>query len=153
MALKATFNPHAVVQGKMRSFGARFERALLLVLNDLGMELVKTAREEHNYTDRTGNLTNSIGYAVIKGHHILLRGGEGVGTGSDAAMETCVKVASQAPSRYTLAIVAGMDYAAYVEAKGYNVLLPAEMQANKEFMPRMKELFAKADAKLKELMK
>ena len=46
-----------------------------------------------------------------------------------------------------------MEYAAYVEARGYNVLIPAELQANKEFVPRMKELFAKADAKLKEMMK
>ena len=46
-----------------------------------------------------------------------------------------------------------MEYAAYVEAKGYNVLIPAELQASKIFVPRMKELFAKFDAKLKEMMK
>lgn len=153
MALTAKFNPHTVVNAKMAAFRARFEKALLLVLNDLGMELVKIARDEHNYTDRTGNLTNSMGYAIIKGHSVLSVGGEGNGQGASAAMETVVKVASETPDRYTLAIVAGMDYAAYVEAKGYNVLIPAELQAIKIFVPRMKELFAKFDAKLKEMMK
>lgn len=153
MALTAKFNPHTVVNAKMAAFRARFEKALLLVLNDLGMELVKIARDEHNYTDRTGNLTNSMGYAIIKGHRLLQVGGEGSGEGSKAAMETCLKVAGENPDKYTLAIVAGMDYAAYVEAKGYNVLIPAELQASKIFVPRMKELFAKFDAKLKEMMK
>lgn len=153
MALTAKFNPHTVVNAKMAAFRARFEKALLMVLNDLGMELVKIARDEHNYTDRTGNLTNSMGYAIIKGHHLLQVGGEGSGEGSKAAMETCLKVAGETPDKYTLAIVAGMDYAAYVEAKGYNVLIPAELQASKIFVPRMKELFAKFDAKLKEMMK
>ena len=147
------FNPRTVVQLKARAFGARFERALLLVLNELGMELVKIARDEHNYTDRTGNLTNSMGYAVIKGHNVLLSGGDGAGEGARAALETCLKLAGQNSHKYTLAIVAGMDYAAYVEAKGYNVLIPAELQARKDFVPRMKELFAKFDAKLKEMMK
>lgn len=153
MALTPMFNPHTLVQQRARQFGARFERALLLVLNEIGMELVKIARDEHNYTDRTGKLTNSMGYAVIKGHHLLQVGGEGSGEGSKAAMETCLKVAGETPYKYTLAIVAGMDYAAYVEAKGYNVLIPAELQASKIFVPRMKELFAKFDAKLKEMMK
>lgn len=147
------FNPHNVVQGKMRAFGARFERALVLVLNEIGMELVKCARDEHSYTDRTGNLTNSMGYAVMKGHAVLIQGGEGSGEGSKAAMETILNIAGQTPSRYTLAIVAGMEYAAYVEAKGYNVLIPAELKASKEFEPRMKELFAKFDDKLKEALK
>lgn len=153
MALTAKFNPHTVVNAKMAAFRARFEKVMPMVLNEIGMELVKIARDEHNYTDRTGNLTNSMGYAIIKGHHLLQVGGEGSGEGSKAAMETCLKVAGETPDKYTLAIVAGMDYAAYVEAKGYNVLIPAELQASKIFVPRMKELFAKFDAKLKEMMK
>ena len=103
MAITANFNPRDAVRSKMDAFRARFEKALLLVLNELGAELAK--------------------------------------------------IAGTSASKYTLAVVAGMEYAAYVEAKGYNVLIPAELQANKEFVPRMKELFAKADAKLKEMMK
>lgn len=154
MAITANFNPRDAVRSKMDAFRARFEKALLLVLNELGAELAKTARDMHTYTDRTGNLTNSIWYAVMKGSRVVSMGGEREdGEGAEKAKEVILKIAGTATSKYTLAVVAGMEYASYVEARGYNVLIPAELQANKEFVPRMKELFAKADAKLKEMMK
>ena len=40
-----------------------------------------------------------------------------------------------------------MNYAAYVEAKGYNVILPAELKAKKEFPIVVKELITKAKQK------
>jgi len=154
MALKATFNPHTVVTSRMRAFGARFEQALLLVLNEFGVELVKCAREQHNYTDRTGNLTNSIWYAVIKGRTVLSTGGGATGNeGASAAMETIMGLAGNNATKYTLAVVAGMEYAAAVESRGYNVLIPAELKANREFMGRMKSLFSKFDSKLREATK
>lgn len=153
MALTPMFNPHTLVQQRARQFGARFERALLLVLNEIGMELVKIARDEHTYIDRTGNLTNSMGYVVLKKGQQVAHGGEGGGEGQAAAMKVYNQVAAGSHYDYSLVIVAGMEYAAYVEAKGYNVLIPAQLKADAEFGRRMKDLTARYDAKLKDMLK
>ena len=44
-----------------------------------------------------------------------------------------------------------MNYAAYVEAKGYNVILPAELKAKKDFPEAMNRLMEKARNKANEL--
>ena len=73
------------------------------------------------------------------------------GIGADSALQTALKVASECSSAFSLIIVAGMNYAAYVEAKGYNVILPAELKAKKDFPAAMNKLMAKAKGKANEL--
>lgn len=51
----------------------------------------------------------------------------------------------------SLIIVAGMNYAAYVEARGYNVILPAELKARTDFPRAMQMLMDKAKRKADEL--
>ena len=153
MGMKPMFTPRKLAQQRKASLQQRFERALLLVLNELGMELVRYARENRTYTDRTGNLTNSMGYVILRRGTQVAHGGEqGNGDGEKAALELYYKLALGTKYDYTLIIVAGMNYAAYVEAKGYNVLIPAQLKANTEFASRMKELVAKYDAKLKQML-
>ena len=147
------FNPHQLAQKRRASLLQRFERALMLVLNELGMELVSFARQTHSYTDRTGNLTNSMGYVILrKGVQVAHGGEQGNGEGLRAALDLYSKLGKENKYDYSLIIVAGMNYAAYVEAKGYSVLLPAELKADVEFGKRMKELVAKADTKLKSML-
>ena len=55
------------------------------------------------------------------------------------------------PDCVALVVVAGMNYAAYVEAKGYNVILPAELKAKTDFPQAMKKLMDKAQAKATEI--
>lgn len=153
MGMTPKYNPHRLVQKRKASLQQRFERALLLVLNELGMELVKYARENRTYTDRTGNLTNSMGYVILRRGSQVAHGGEqGNGEGQKAALDLYYKLALGTKYDYTLIIVAGMEYAAYVEAKGYNVLMPVQLKANTEFASRMKELVVKYDAKLKQML-
>lgn len=153
MVMTPMFHPRQAIRSKTTPMQVRFERALLLVLNDLGMELVKYARLMHNYIDRTGNLTNSMGYAVVKGRTVMMHGGElHDGEGKEAAIKAAMRVARKCTTNYSLIVVAGMEYALYVESKGYNVLLPSEMMAIKEFKPRLKALHAKYETKLKLLV-
>lgn len=153
MGMTPLFNPNALIQERKATLQERVERAMLLVLNDLGMELVRYARTMHSYTDRTGNLTNSMGYVVLKRNQQVAHGGEqGNGDGQRAALELYAKLGMESKYDYSLIIVAGMNYAAYVEVKGYNVLLPAKLKADVEFISRMKELVAQVDAKLKRMM-
>lgn len=148
------FSPHKTVRKRRAALLQRFEKALVFALNELGMELVRFARESRTYTDRTGNLTNSMGYVVLRRGVQVAHGGEqGSGDGMRAALDLYAKLGLGSKYDYSLIIVAGMNYAAYVEAKGYSVLLPAKLKADIEFEDRMKELVAKADAKLKSMMK
>lgn len=66
-------------------------------------------------------------------------------------MKLAMKIASQTPNSFSLIIVAGMNYAAYVEAKGYNVILPAELKAKADFPAAMNKLVEKARSKAIEL--
>lgn len=102
-------------------------------LGYMGMDAVNTARDRHpqDWTDHTGNLRSSIGYAVFENgkkidgsaFEVVKEGNEG----SEKGRALIKSLANEMTSSYGLAIVAGMDYASFVEAKGYDVLAGAEL--------------------------
>lgn len=142
---------NGMITAKIASFKDNLEKATLLALKYLGEDLVKYAKDKHNYTDQTGNLTNSIGYVVVHNGKSEYYGGfTQPGAGKDSALKIAMQLASGVGSACSLIIVAGMDYAAYVEAKGYNVILPAELKARTDFPATMKRLMDKAKSKAKE---
>ena len=147
MAIKPTFQNGAVA-AKVQEFQKRLESATVFLLQYMGEELTRYAREQHNYTDQTGNLTNSIGYAVVRNGKIVNYGGEiKSGDGAAEGLKMAQKMAANASSSFSLIIVAGMNYAAYVEAKGYNVILPAELKAKADLPAYMQKLQAMATDK------
>lgn len=151
MGIKAQFSSN-VIGDKVAQFQERVEMATEFTLKYLGESLAKYAKDNHSYTDRTGNLTNSIGYAVVRGSRIVHYGGEiQPGDGAAEGLKVAMKMAANLSHSFSLIIVAGMNYAAYVEAKGYNVILPAELKARKDFPVAMKKLAAKASNKAKQM--
>jgi len=151
MGIKPVFGNGAVA-AKVAAFQSNLDAAVVYLLKYLGEDLAKYAKDNHNYTDQTGNLTNSIGYAVVHESKIVHYDvSNQPGEGADAALKVAMKVASELPNSYSLIIVAGMSYAAYVEAKGYNVILPAELKAKKDFPAAMNRLVEKARKKANEL--
>jgi hypothetical protein len=151
MGIKPMFGSGAVA-AKVMAFQQNLERATEFLLKYLGEELAKYAKDNHNYTDQTGNLTNSIGYAVVRNKEIVYSGGENQpGEGFQEALKVAMKMAAKADETFSLIIVAGMNYAAYVEARGYNVILPAELKAKKDFPEAMNKLMEKAKGKANEL--
>lgn len=80
------------------------------------------------WNDQTGNLRSSVGYSVVrKGQVVIESGFDTVMRGSDGS-ETgklvCEQLAREYASHpYALIIVAGMDYAVYVEAIENKVVL------------------------------
>lgn len=136
----------------VQAFQKRLEAATIYLLKYLGESLVKYAKDQHNYTDQSGNLTNSIGYVVVqKATPVHFGGLNQPGEGADAGLKLAMKIAAQTPNSFSLIIVAGMNYAAYVEAKGYNVILPAELKAKTDFPAAMNKLVEKARTKANEL--
>lgn len=139
---------HNGISGITKQLIERMDSTIITQLQKLGEELVKYAKENHTYKDKSGNLTNSIGYIVVRNNEIVYTGGAKPGVCMDAAMNTANKMLNEIQSTYSLIIVGGMNYAAYVEAKGYNVILPAELKAKKDFPTAMNKIINKVLSKI-----
>lgn len=104
-------------------------------LKYVGESCVNEARNNHRYKDQTGNLTSSIGYMLLEDGKVLKESAfPVVKSGSKGAAEGrkfIQSLVSGNTSGLTLIVVAGMEYAVYVEAKNLNVLDSAEQLAER----------------------
>ena len=123
----------------------RARLALLFLRDKVGLECVKIARTERRYKDQTGNLRSSTGYCIVSDGQVWkVSGFEAVGPapgagprqGRDLAREIAAETSGTA-----LIVVAGMNYAKYVEAMGLNVLDSSETHAEKRTKELLKKLF------------
>ena len=130
----------AIMWTNKREVNAQFKKLEILYntraieyLSMLGERVVKYAKENGNYTDRTANLRNSIGYIVVQSGKVVVESFTGgisskeIGGNEAMAKEIGKTYAEQLVSEYSndktyLVWVAGMEYAAYVEAKDYDVI-------------------------------
>jgi hypothetical protein len=123
----------------------------------LGETAIKEARENHRYKDRTGNLTSSIGYLVLDNGKVVRESSFEVArgvweddkgrkhpysgdAGSSEGREFLHTLISEHSTGLVLILVAGMNYAAYVEAKNLNVLDSAEQLVERELPQLLKQL-------------
>lgn len=108
----------------------------------VGEQAVREARQRGRYKDRTGNLRSSIGYCVADNGKIVRESSfdvvSGGGEGSRDGAAFLHRLVSGHSSGIVLIIVAGMEYAAYVEAKNLNVLDSAEQLAER-LLPKLFE--------------
>lgn len=149
MGIKMT-TPMSEVNAYLKAEAERIHRLTIRALAYLGEQCVKLARDrapELSWMDRTGNLRSSIGYIITHNGNIVQysdfkqvkQGSEGVKTGKDFAEE----IVKQFSSDYVLVVVAGMNYAEFVEARdNKDVLATPELFANKE-LPKMFERLKK----------
>ena len=116
------------------------KKALVYNLCAVGEQVLNTARLTNSYKDQTGNLRSSIGYVVavdgeivqMSSFDIVKEGGEGAKGGKAYA----IQLVKDFPQGIVLIVVAGMNYASYVSAKGYDVLDSSELLADK-LVPQM----------------
>ncbi|RKU75664.1 hypothetical protein DW945_22180 [Parabacteroides sp. AM44-16] len=121
-------------------------RAIILQLQRLGEKCVNHAREIDKtigFEDQTGNLRSSIGYVIYlngkpmgENFEKVKGGDEGIEKGRKLAKE----VAGKYPRGFLLVVVAGMEYALYVEANNRDVLTSAEHLAEKELPGMLKQI-------------
>lgn len=108
----------------------------------LGDLLYQEALTKITYTHQTGNLGSSTGYIIV---HDGVKIGEGGffpisgpkrtsadGDGTEIGRLYAESLIPEFPEGFALIFVAGMYYAGYVEAKGYNVITSAELWAERE---------------------
>lgn len=137
MAIKDRTNWQQVAHS-LRQAQEEYDRKAVEWLSSLGERVVKYAREHGSYTDHTGNLRNSIGYVVVQNGRIVAesfkynrrvrpdgnpKGNKGADEAHAKGLEHARSVARELPTGKTYLVwVAGMEYAKYVEAKGFDVL-------------------------------
>lgn len=144
MAIKPNFTKDDV-RKRFDAFLNEIEKKQIARLQRLGEMCLVEARTNKGYMMRTGALLSSTGYEVfVDGVAIHSQFDAASGAESNAA-ETGIKSGQsiaesigKGTKGIALVVVAGMNYAAYVEAKGYNVLSSAEHLAERE-LPRMLE--------------
>lgn len=118
------------------------ERLIIRKLLKLGEEAVNLARQNHTYIDQTGNLTSSIGYELFVNGIAYHEDFQAFAGGSESGEEGVLKGKAHALAvgplgSYSLVIVAGMDYAEEVQARGKDVLSSAETYVTQE-LPKIK---------------
>lgn len=112
----------AAVTARMVAQTEKIERYILNFLHKRGEEFVNECKDEDTYEDDTSNLRSSIGFFIYKGTQLIEKQfAEAEVEGQDAA-EGIVSMFQFQSGYYYLVGVAGMEYAADVEAKGYNVI-------------------------------
>lgn len=114
-------------------------------LQRLGEMCLIEARNNKGYMMQTGALLSSTGYMIfVDGVALHTQFDAASGAESYAAQkgikagESLAEKVGKETKGVALVVVAGENYAAYVEAKGYNVLSSAEHLAQRE-LPRMLE--------------
>ena len=122
----------------------RIEQLIIYNLSNVGEQCLTEARNTNSYKDQTGNLRSSIGYTIVKDGRVIRqsdfavvrKGSEGKSEGEQFARS----LASKFSDGIVLIVVAGMNYASYVSAKGYNVLDSAELLADRLVPSILKQL-------------
>lgn len=119
--LKALFGKQQIAR-VLENFQKENDSRMIQTLQFLGEQFVNKARLSDTYRDRTGNLRSSIGYVILKDGGIVDSNFEGIAEGVTKGKDVANEVAMEYPKGFVLIGVAGMDYAAYVEAKNYDVI-------------------------------
>src|SRR5690606_3404962 len=101
---------------------------------NIGLQFVRDARIKADFKDRTGNLRSSIGFLVLKDGKVVREDFEQSNAGTDkkTGINRGLEFAQQIPELekgVSLVVVAGMQYAVYVEAMGYDVLTGSSLEA------------------------
>lgn len=119
------------------------------LLQRTGEEFVKVARESGRYIDHTGNLRSSIGYVIVRDGTILSENymlSEKEGTDKRTGMEKVKRLARELAfvhnKGFVLIGMAGMEYAAHVEAiENKDVISMANVEAEEFIKKESRILF------------
>jgi len=111
------------------------ERDIIKKLSYIGESAISEARENGDYVDQTGNLRSSVGYVILNNGKTVLENiqrsdrGTDRSTGVQVAKNFIQEISEKYKNDFVLIVVAGMDYAVYVEALGRNVLSSSKLLA------------------------
>lgn len=148
MAITPPQNMSQDIEDALRIRFANELNAMVYRLYEIGLSAVNAIRQNHAYQDQTGNLTSSVGCAVVvEGEIMQISGFEAIKAtgeqGSQNGKAYVQSLASQFPTGITLIVVAGMNYAAYVERRGIGGMTGGELFAKQAVEDLLLELQGK----------
>lgn len=132
--------PQESIDALMNAVPQIVSNNIIRTLSYLGEKCVTRIRDrsgDESWFDQTGNLRSSIGYAVIESGRkiiesafpVIKKGQKGASEGKKMIDE----LATHYANTYAMVVVAGMDYADYVEAMSKkDVLASTELWAKQE---------------------
>lgn len=149
------------MMAKLNSKAQRIVERYLEELDKLGYDAngyIRNRTAEESWMDQSGNLRSSIGYIVVHDGEIRKSGGfervngpkrdKSSADGSAEGRSYAERLAANYPTGYALIVVAGMEYAAYVEAKANkDVLAGGEIFLKKEVRKLVRRLSQKYGGK------
>ena len=143
----------------MRRVYETLQEQIIIQLQYLGQECVSRIRgrgQSESWIDRTGNLRSSIGSAVYEnGKKKLATAFESViggQEGSEAGKRMIDALAKEYSQTYAMVVVAGMDYASYVEnMNGKDVLASTRLWAESVIGERIEDALHNAEEIIKKI--
>lgn len=131
MGVKIEHNIPQVVS-RLKNYEKKMTDELVVALVEAGKKIIEIAKDSHTYKNRTGNLEASTGFGVvIKGKLIGHGGFDDSFRGGNVGLEKLEKLVSEVnDNESAIIVVAGMDYAAYVERCGYLILDEARFKGD-----------------------
>lgn len=147
MPIKRSSNKAAIKQWVDNETDKIYNQVLQAIHN-VGLDAVTTARnkENHSWKPQTGNLQSSFGYVIVVNGKIIEGDFRKIGGTTDGskgmteAQNFANELASKYPDSIQLIVVAGMPYAQYLEARGYNVLDMSEVNARRDFAKKYQDV-------------
>lgn len=151
MALKSKIKQSELKEWLKNGVEKELHNRIVRNLNYLGFQCVSIARKSQEYQDQTSNLRNSTGYIILKDGEVIdswfevgRTGKEDGKLGAKKGKEHAEKVGQQYKQGYALIVVAGMEYAGYVQdVHNRDVLKSAEHFAKSKAEDIMKNIIAK----------
>lgn len=145
MPITAPQNMTKDIEDALRKKLADELNAMVYRLYEIGLSAVNTIRQNHAYKDQSGCLTSSVGCAVVvEGEIMQISDFEAIKPtgekGSQEGRSYAQSLAPQFPQGITLIIVAGMNYAAYVERRGIGGMTGGELFAKQAVEDLLEEL-------------
>ncbi len=133
--IKPKFTPNDIHKAIQKQKDA-INKTLVRRLKILGDDCVRIGRTLNTYDDQTGNLRSSIGCAIYANGQSVYENFESIEGGAEGKQKA-QDLAKKEGSKYkgneiALVVVAGMEYAYFVEIKGRDVLEPSEREAVKQ---------------------
>ncbi len=117
-----------LIRASLKEKFEEYDRKTLEALQYAGEEFVNKARLVRTYFDDTGNLRSSIGYVILKDGKVIYQNFRKAADSTDGelgvleGMNLANDLAKEHPHGFVLIGLAGMNYAAAVESRGYDVI-------------------------------
>lgn len=125
----------------------RVNLAIVREMERIGEESLNRIKRSHTYLTQTGKLESSTGYVVVWDGRVVKSGDWSAATASpeaDSGILMGKALADSLVQRYTqgivLIMVAGAEYAAYVDAMGYDVITSGFLWAERRVPQRLEAL-------------